>query len=81
MEIDCHRLGRGDARGVPGLAVSHSAEAARLPEGRPRWAAMAGHYAGNHGLLGAGIGCAVPEHEATKHEREQDRREGDNQYR
>jgi hypothetical protein len=40
-----------------------------------------GHYAGNHGLLGAGIGCAVGHHEATKRGREQDRREEGDEYR
>jgi hypothetical protein len=31
---------------------------------------VAGHYAGHHGLLGAGIGCAIGHHEAAKHARE-----------
>jgi len=32
---------------------------------------VAGHYAGHHGLLGAGIGCAIGHHEAAKRAREQ----------
>jgi uncharacterized protein YcfJ len=32
---------------------------------------VAGHVAGHHGLLGAGAGCAVGHHEASKHQREQ----------
>ena len=31
-----------------------------------------GHYAGHHGLLGAGVGCAYEHHEAAKRAREQD---------
>ncbi len=27
---------------------------------------VAGHMAGHHGLLGAGVGCAVGHHEASK---------------
>jgi hypothetical protein len=27
---------------------------------------VAGHVAGHHGLLGAGVGCAIGHHEATK---------------
>jgi len=30
----------------------------------------AGHFAGHHGLLGAGAGCAIGHHEANKHARE-----------
>jgi hypothetical protein len=32
---------------------------------------VAGHLAGKHGALGAGAGCVVGHHEATKHSREQ----------
>ena len=34
-----------------------------------------GHFAGHHGLIGAGVGCAYEHHEATKraHEREYNR--------
>jgi len=31
---------------------------------------VAGHMAGHHTLLGAGAGCAIGHHEASKHERE-----------
>ena len=31
---------------------------------------VAGHYAGRHGVLGAGAGCVIGHHEATKHARE-----------
>ena len=30
----------------------------------------AGHFAGHHGLLGAGAGCVIGRHEANKHARE-----------
>jgi hypothetical protein len=30
----------------------------------------AGHYAGHHGLLGAGADCLIGRHEANKHARE-----------
>ena len=32
---------------------------------------VAGHDAGNHGLLGAGAGCLIGRHYAKKHAREQ----------
>ncbi|HTW53885.1 MAG TPA: hypothetical protein VME45_18495 [Stellaceae bacterium] len=31
---------------------------------------VAGHFAGHHGLIGAGIGCAVGHHRAVTRERE-----------
>ena len=34
---------------------------------------VAGHFAGHHGLLGAGAGCVIGRHEAKKHERERER--------
>jgi hypothetical protein len=34
---------------------------------------VAGHYAGHHRLLGAGAGCVIGHHEATKHARERER--------
>jgi len=40
---------------------------------------VAGHLAGHHGLLGAGAGCIIGHHEASKHAREraeQDRASG-----
>ena len=38
----------------------------------------AGHFLGHHGLLGAGAGCIIGHHEASKHAREHERaaREG-----
>jgi hypothetical protein len=33
----------------------------------------AGHFAGHHGLLGAGAGCIIGHHEANKHARERER--------
>ena len=32
---------------------------------------IAGHYAGNHGLIGAGAGCLIGRHYANKHARHQ----------
>jgi hypothetical protein len=32
---------------------------------------VAGHYAGNHGLLGAGVGCIVGRHHANKQARQE----------
>ena len=32
--------------------------------------AVAGHFAGHHGVLGAGAGCVIGHHEATKHAQE-----------
>jgi hypothetical protein len=43
---------------------------------------MAGHFAGHHGLLGAGAGCIIGRHEANKRAREraeQDRASHDQQ--
>jgi hypothetical protein len=34
---------------------------------------VAGHFAGHHGLLGAGAGCIIGHHEANKHARERNR--------
>jgi hypothetical protein len=34
---------------------------------------VAGHFAGHHGLLGAGAGCIIGHHEANKHARERER--------
>ena len=31
---------------------------------------VAGHFAGHHSVLGAGAGCVIGHHEATKHARE-----------
>jgi hypothetical protein len=32
---------------------------------------VAGHFAGHHGVLGAGAGCVIGHHEAGKHARQQ----------
>jgi hypothetical protein len=43
---------------------------------------VTGHLAGHHGLLGAGAGCIIGHHEASKHAREraeQDRASGTQQ--
>src|SRR5690242_789587 len=37
---------------------------------------VAGHFVGHHGLLGAGVGCAIGHHEANRRGGERDRREG-----
>jgi hypothetical protein len=38
---------------------------------------VAGHYAGHHGVLGAGAGCVIGHHEATKHrEKAQQQQQG-----
>jgi hypothetical protein len=34
---------------------------------------VAGHFAGHHGLLGAGAGCIIGHHEAANHARERER--------
>jgi hypothetical protein len=41
---------------------------------------VAGHYAGHHGAIGAGAGCVIGHHEATKHAREkaQQQQQGSN---
>ena len=36
---------------------------------------VAGHFVGHHGLLGAGAGCVIGHHEASKHARERAERE------
>jgi len=46
-----------------------------LAAGCPKGAVVggvAGHYAGNHGLLGAGAGCLIGRHYANKHARQPD---------
>jgi Spy/CpxP family protein refolding chaperone len=52
------------------VAMSPSANAAGCLRGAVAGGAI-GHYAGHHGLVGAGIGCAYEHHEATKRGREQ----------
>jgi outer membrane lipoprotein SlyB len=36
----------------------------------------AGHFAGNHGFLGAAAGCVIGRHEANKHARQQQQTTG-----
>jgi hypothetical protein len=53
------------------LAAPHSAQAAGCIRGAIAGGVI-GHFAGHHGLIGAGVGCAYEHHEATKRMREQD---------
>jgi hypothetical protein len=41
---------------------------------------VAGHFVGHHGLLGAGVGCAIGHHERVKREREEHRRAYEHGY-
>ncbi|HXC29761.1 MAG TPA: hypothetical protein VNV38_17520 [Stellaceae bacterium] len=52
------------------LATSHSAQAEGCLRGAVAGGVI-GHFAGHHGLIGAGVGCAYEHHEATKRMREQ----------
>ena len=38
---------------------------------------VAGHYVGHHGLVGAGVGCAIGHHEAEKRMHEEERYDHD----
>ena len=51
-------------------ATPHSVQAAGCIRGAIVGGAV-GHFAGHHGLVGAGVGCAIGHHEATKRMREQ----------
>ena len=42
---------------------------------------IAGHFAGRHGMVGAGAGCVIGRSRANNLERERARREDDAQYR
>ena len=53
---------------LSGFAVPH-ANAADCLRGAVA-GGIVGHYAGHHGLLGAGVGCAYEHHEAAKRARE-----------
>ena len=61
---------------LPALALLMAAGWATVPAqaaGCLKGAAVggvAGHFAGHHGVLGAGAGCVIGHHEATKHARE-----------
>ena len=48
---------------------SASAEAAGCVKGAVV-GGIAGHFVGHHGLLGAGVGCAIGHHEAYRRDRE-----------
>ena len=56
------------------LTAPHPAQAAGCLRGAIAGGVI-GHYAGHHGLVGAGIGCAYGHHQATKRmrDREDDR--------
>jgi hypothetical protein len=63
------------ALGVTAIALSATpAPAAGCLKGAVVGGA-AGHFAGHHGLLGAGAGCLIGRHEANKHSRERAERE------
>lgn len=61
---------------LPALALLMAAGWATVPAqaaGCLRGAAVgavAGHFDGHHGVLGAGVGCVIGHHEAAKHARE-----------
>ena len=63
---------------VTGLALSSTPAPARGCLKGAVLGGVAGHFAGHHGLLGAGAGCVIGHHEASKHGRERERayREG-----
>ena len=50
--------------------LSGSADAAGCLKGAAV-GGVAGHYAGNHGVLGAGVGCVVGRHHANKQDRQE----------
>jgi hypothetical protein len=41
---------------------------------------VAGHFVHHHGLIGAGVGCAIGHHEAAKRAREQAYERDNNRY-
>jgi hypothetical protein len=53
------------------LATPHSAQAAGCIRGAIV-GGVVGRFAGHHGLVGAGAGCAIGHHEANKRMRERD---------
>jgi hypothetical protein len=53
-----------------GLAVAQPANAAGCLRGAAVGGA-AGHLAGHHGLIGAGVGCLIGRHEANRRFRDQ----------
>jgi hypothetical protein len=65
---------------VSSVAVSHPANAAGCLRGA-MVGGVAGHVVGHHGLVGAGIGCAIGHHEDTRRDRERMRDDHyDNRY-
>ena len=58
---------------VTGLALSSTPAPARGCLKGAVIGGVAGHFAGHHGLLGAGAGCVIGHHEANKHARERER--------
>jgi hypothetical protein len=58
---------------VTGLALSSNPAPAKGCLKGAAVGGVAGHFAGHHGLLGAGAGCIIGHHEATKHARERER--------
>src|SRR6266446_713615 len=58
---------------VTGLALSSTPAPARGCLKGAVIGGVAGHFAGHHGLLGAGAGCVIGHHEASKHARERER--------
>ncbi len=58
---------------VTGLALSPTPASARGCLKGAVIGGAAGHFAGHHGLLGAGAGCIIGHHEANKHARERER--------
>jgi len=58
---------------VTGLALSSTPAPARGCLKGAVLGGVAGHFAGHHGLLGAGAGCIIGHHEAAKHARERER--------
>src|SRR5438270_12741344 len=57
---------------VTGLALSSTPAPAKGCLKGAAIGGVAGHFAGHHGLLGAGAGCVIGHHEANKHARERE---------
>ena len=58
---------------VTGLALSSTPAPAKGCLKGAVIGGAAGHFAGHHGLLGAGAGCIIGHHEANKRARERER--------
>ena len=65
---------------VTGLALSSTPAPAKGCLKGAAIGGVAGHFAGHHGLLGAGAGCIIGHHEANKHARERERAYHDEGY-